>query len=320
MKKLIPLIMLFNLSAFARDYKNPHVGKNIGSHTKEFLAFEIVSDFHNGVEKYNSERKELPEAKLVDNHYEILDGANKVVFDINLALRGDFFYNDARTNLKDLKLNSQPKTVFYIFINDAEASSPKFVSTILLAALVKLDANIQISNHDNRQLLLNKIKEVHSECMKDNRKDTPIDHSNVPNMEKLLNQINANGNDRFTSEESMVNKFLSAAQEPNCSNVPKAAAIQYGNGETEAQRRQILRDGSAQFTADGQPLELTDEAKSRVNADQELCAQLAQLKSCLVSENSGLYDIKGTDTSRSFIKEKVRDDVSPYIPTNATSK
>jgi hypothetical protein len=325
MKKIIPLIMLFNLSAFARDYKNPYVNKSIETHTKEFLAFELLSDFHKAVEKYNSDRKDLPEAKLIENYYVISDGKNTIRFNINLSLMGNFQYNNEILNTKDILPSKLKKRAFFSLINDAEASDQN-LSSVLLAALIKLDSSIQISNADNRQLLVDKIKIIHNECIQDNQVDTPQDHSTVTNMEKLLNQINSNGKDRPSllhplgaDEESIVNKFLSKSQAPNCANVSMDVK-EYGNmgGTTKTRRAIEEQSNGSQLTAiDGSPLELSDNVKNNILADKELCAQLAQLKSCLASEKTGLT---GNDTSRKFLKEKVHDDISPYMPTNAILK
>ena len=121
------LIFIFSLpsSVYSADAKkNPYANKNIKLHLKDFLAYEIVSDFHSAIESYNQDAKNLIKIKYNKNLYEIVDQKDKVEFDVKFVLKGDFYYNGKLTNLKEHKKIIPLKTVFFQFISDAEAAEP----------------------------------------------------------------------------------------------------------------------------------------------------------------------------------------------------
>jgi hypothetical protein len=325
-KLLMGLILLGNIatSAIAESSKNPYINKNLSTHTQEFLAYEMITDFHQGVRNYNLQRKDLPEAQLINNHYEIKDGKNKLAFSINLALKGDFFYNEMHTNLNEHKLDAIPKTVLLHFISDAEAATPNHLSTVLLAALIKLDSTINPNNSmgKNRELLKNKINTIYLECRDQDNALATIDHTNVQNMENLLKQININARANsmidITSEEfSIVKNHLRKGEEPNCSNVAKSAIAEWANGLGLTQTQRAIAsqvnsgNGVEIIAAGGEQAVLSPEAQKNIWSDQELCTQLAQLKSCLASKDTSLMDVRGSSTSRQYLKE-IPDDLKDY--------
>lgn len=304
----------------AEDTKNPYVNKNITNHTKEFLTFEIISDFHKGVEKYNNERGDLPEAKLVDNFYEIVDGTNKITFNINLALKGDYFYNGELSNVANKK-SATSISFFKIFINEAQAADAN-MSRILLAAIIKLEESVYHGQMQDvseaRTHLVDKIKALNQNCSNYQYEET----GNAPSdFQKILENIYSKAN--IGNEEKIVNNNLHEFVEPNCEN---RSAESRGFFATIGSRLRDQRSKAGDLKTfradqnttaangivdqDGNSIALSEAAKRNANADQEVCTQLAVLKSCLVTKTS-----YSANKSREYLKDKA-DDLRVYAPAN----
>ncbi len=288
---LLSLIFVFFINTgLAIEFKNPYVNKNIESHFSEFITYEFLAEFHEGIKNYNIERKKLPEIKFINNYYIMKENNNTLKFNVNFALKGEFFYNDKISNIKDLKKISTVNVLINFLIQDVMASEVQ-VSNILTAALWKL---IPLST---RALAFTGIRQ--NQAIKDSLKiyqqaceHLPSDSIILPGkskdqemMNNLFNQMAENKN----NEASIVNEAL-GINDPNCMKNSKTnlAPLQYGSGFSD-------------ITA--------NQNGSRTNAN--FCSELRKLEECI----SNLYSANINDKTRSFIKDKVdseSDDLKDY--------
>lgn len=277
------------------EFENPYVNKNIDTHVKEFLTYEILAEFHKSIDTYNKERKELPEIQSEKNLYVLRDKNNKVEFTINLALKGDFYYNGVLSNIKNLKAFPAKKTVFNLLIDEAVAQDA-IMSEVLLAALWKIDTYFTFAKEltgtgaQNIKIIKEKLSKYQQACT------TLAAHGDHLVMgknkeQRMLNNLFQQMSNNKNNEAKIVSSAL-GTRDPNCSKTKRdlIGARQYGSG---------ISDSTAEALGG--------------RTDSGICSALEQLKSCIVN----IYHLNINEGTRNYFKEKENttvDDLKQYAP------
>lgn len=281
----ILLSVILSTPVHAIDLGNPYINKNLDSHLKEFLAFEMLSDFHKAIDKYNLERKNSPEIKEIKDHYEINDGDNKVVFDINFVIKGKFYYNGQATNLKEQKKSQSLKTVYMnFFIGEAEAAAPAALSNVLIAALLSVDEGFQTFSFLRTAQNTEKVIPLNWEKIK----------ARIEKYQASCNEIK----DRVDAKKelSQIEKLLLVMdkQKGNEADIMKDA-LSYVSADCSDQF-------SKQKASIGGRARAAEEAEELKPESLQVCAQLNNLKTCILQIPP--YHMATSTKGRGYLKEK----------------
>ena len=121
------------------EYENPYVNKHIDSHAVEFYTWEVINDFTKTIELYNADsRNKIKIISSSKGYLRLVDGKDKIEFDITFVTKGHFYFNGFLTNILDQKITNT-STLFNSIISTAHAAGPAPVSKVLLAALLSVD-------------------------------------------------------------------------------------------------------------------------------------------------------------------------------------
>lgn len=284
-------LVINSISAFSMEYENPYVNKHIESHSKEFLAWEVITDFNKTIELYNKDPKnKIKIIKSSKGYHRLVDGKDKIEFDITLVTSGQFYFNGFLTNLKDQKVVSSP-SLLSSFIGVAYAAGPAPVSKVLLAALLSVDEKFkEISFLD----ILPSQKE---EKIKLNWKAVK---SRITKYQKQCEDISENVQ-AYSARSKIEGLFdVMKKQKGDEADVIENAFEVVGVDCVNQYERQRTGIGQSLY---GKTDSFKDEALS-------VCVSLQELKSCLVTIPS--YHV--SDSYRTTIKESIRtrDDLKKY--------